>query len=176
MAAGQGGVASGEHGARRQDRQPLLGGAAITGQCCIPIVSRTLDGSECVRVEPDGAWREIADTGDAAGVLPWRSSAREVGQHESGLQRVDRDSWGGDSGGVATLLLVGCHGVGPFCYGTGGAAGECVDPAMGDKGNHGILYAYQVWAYDLNDLAGVKAGHKKPWDVRPDDVWTFTRH
>jgi hypothetical protein len=28
-----------------------------------------------------------------------------------------------------------------------------------------------VWAYDLNDLAAVKAGQKRPWDVVPYATW-----
>jgi hypothetical protein len=31
-----------------------------------------------------------------------------------------------------------------------------------------------MWAYDLNDWAQVRAGKRKPWDVKPYGVWTFT--
>ena len=31
-----------------------------------------------------------------------------------------------------------------------------------------------MWAYDLNDLAAVSAGRKKPWAVVPYLVWPFT--
>ena len=28
-----------------------------------------------------------------------------------------------------------------------------------------------MWAYDLNDLAAVKAGKKRPWSLKPYGVW-----
>ena len=37
-----------------------------------------------------------------------------------------------------------------------------------------IRYRYQVWAYDLNDWAAVRAGQKQPWDVVPYGVWPLT--
>ena len=40
-----------------------------------------------------------------------------------------------------------------------------------DKGEHAYPYNYQLWAYDLNDLAAVKAGRKKPWEPKPYGVW-----
>jgi hypothetical protein len=157
-----------------QDWQPLLGGTAITGQCCIPIVSRTSYGpsafawnpTELGAKSPTPATPLVYYPGDRP-LAKWDSTNPVYnGSTEIHGAVIPEES--------RTLLLVGRHGVGPFCYGTGGATGECMDPATGDKGNHGYPYAYQVWAYDLNDLAAVKAGHKKPWDVRPYDVWTFT--
>jgi hypothetical protein len=41
------------------------------------------------------------------------------------------------------------------------------------KGQHGYPYRYQIWAYDLNDFAAVKAGKKQPWDVKPYGVWAL---
>jgi hypothetical protein len=32
---------------------------------------------------------------------------------------------------------------------------------------------YQVWAYDLNDLAAVKNGTKQPWQVAPYATWAL---
>jgi hypothetical protein len=29
----------------------------------------------------------------------------------------------------------------------------------------------QIWAYDLNDLAAVKTGTKRPWEVLPYAIW-----
>jgi hypothetical protein len=39
------------------------------------------------------------------------------------------------------------------------------------KGPHAYPYVYQVWAYDADELASVKDGLKKPWDVQPYAVW-----
>ena len=47
----------------------------------------------------------------------------------------------------------------------------CYDPTNSYKGPHAYPYRYQIWAYDLNDFAAVKAGTKQPWDVVPYGVW-----
>lgn len=59
----------------------------------------------------------------------------------------------------------------PLCNGSG-SDGCYYDPTgMGAKGPHAYPYVYQVWAYDANDLAEVKNGLKKPWEVVPYAVW-----
>ena len=34
--------------------------------------------------------------------------------------------------------------------------------------------SYYVWAYDANDLAAVKRGEKRPWDVKPYLAWSLS--
>ena len=87
--------------------------------------------------------------------------------------------------GTRTALFVGRNGNGPFCYGDGTndqalaksrtATGEtlCYDPTTSDKGQHAYPYRYQFWAYDLNELAEVRAGRRDPWEVKPYGVWPF---
>jgi len=41
------------------------------------------------------------------------------------------------------------------------------------KGETAYPYRYQMWAYDLNDLAAVKAGTKLPHEVQPYAWWNF---
>lgn len=154
--------------------QLTLGGRAITGQCCVPIVSRTSYGPSAFAWMPEQlgmrspvpATPLVYYTSDHP-LATWDSTnpvyngSTEI--HGAFIPTLSR-----------SLLFVGRHGLGPFCYGTGGADGECVDPGSGDKGNHGYPYAYRVWAYDLLDLVDVRAGRRRPWDVRPYDVWSFT--
>ncbi len=85
--------------------------------------------------------------------------------------------------GTRTVLYFGRIGLGEFCYGTGTADASkhgtiglnneqfCYDPTSNDKGQHGYPYRYQIWAYDLNDFAAVKAGTKQPWEIVPYGVW-----
>jgi hypothetical protein len=53
---------------------------------------------------------------------------------------------------------------------------ECGDKDNGSKGVHCYPYRSQVWAYDLNDLAAVKAGTKQSYDVKPYAVWELDTH
>ena len=73
--------------------------------------------------------------------------------------------------GTSSVLYFGTHGVGQFCYGTGGACGDPVELA---QGTHAYPYRYQVWAYDAADLASVHAGEAAPESVEPYDVWELT--
>src|SRR2546423_14916678 len=73
--------------------------------------------------------------------------------------------------GTRSVLFFGPHGLGSYCYGTGGTAGDCYDPDDGPKGIHSYPYRSQVWAYDANDLVAVKAGQKQSYQVMPYAVW-----
>jgi hypothetical protein len=166
--------------------QSLLGGPALTGQCCIPIITRTSFGPAAFGFEPAGI-----DTGVSAAASPLLYYTKE---HATlGLWEGANTSFGATTmmGGVAviagtrTALFVGRNALGTYCYGHGvsdpalsgttAADGQpnCYDPANGDKGPHAYPYRYQIWAYDLADFAAVKAGTKQPWEVVPYGLWPF---
>jgi hypothetical protein len=48
------------------------------------------------------------------------------------------------------------------------------DPQYPITGPRAYPYYYRCWAYDLNDLAAVKAGTKTSYEVNPYAVWNFT--
>ncbi|OLD56744.1 MAG: hypothetical protein AUI64_01705, partial [Acidobacteria bacterium 13_1_40CM_2_64_6] len=74
--------------------------------------------------------------------------------------------------GTRSVLFFGKHGLGNYCYGTGGASGgDCYDPDDNSKGIHSYPYRSQIWAYDANDLIAVKNGQKQSYDVVPYAVW-----
>jgi hypothetical protein len=166
--------------------QTLLGGPAVTGQCCIPIVTRTSFGPAAfawnpadLGTTPMTATSLLYYTGDHATLGSWGGSDPTYGGTTAmgGLALI---------AGTRTALFVGRNGTGPFCYGNGtpdlalvgvhAGDGEiyCYDPTSSDKGQHAYPYNYQIWAYDLNDFAAVKAGQKQPWEVVPYGVWPLT--
>jgi hypothetical protein len=165
--------------------QSLLGGPAITGQCCIPIVTRTSWGPAAFAFNPAQVGQASVPatpllyyTGDHSTLGSWDSSNPTYGATISmgGMVIIP---------GTRTALYFGTNGVGPNCYGNGtpdpsldgviGTDGEkyCYDPTSGDKGSHAYPYRYQIWAYDLNDFAEVRAGTRAPWSVVPYGVWPF---
>jgi len=76
--------------------------------------------------------------------------------------------------GTRSVLFFGKKGLGPYCYGTGGAGGgDCYDPDATGQGDHAYPYTQFVWAYDVNDLIAAKNGQQKPWDVVPYTGWAF---
>ena len=167
--------------------QALLGGPAITGQCCIPIVTRTSWGpgafawnpADLGQVIPAPVTPLLYYTGDHATLGHWSGADAVYGAttQMGGVAII---------AGTRTALFLGRNGSGPFCYGNGtgnmslagthGADGEiyCYDPTSDDKGQHAYPYNYQIWAYDLNDFAAVKAGQKQPWEIVPYGVWPLS--
>lgn len=164
--------------------QSSLGGTLVTGQCCLPIITRT-------------SWGPSAFVFDPADVLAARNGAAEAlvyydADHPAlGPWEGSNPTYGGTTqvggvaliGGTRTALFVGRNGSGDFCYGDGTAdmtlvntrrdGGEryCYDPTNTDKGQHAYPYRYQIWAYDLVELAEVRAGRRDPWSVKPYGVW-----
>jgi hypothetical protein len=164
-----------------------LGGPAVTGQCCIPIISRTSFGpalfawnpADLGKRDPLPATPLIYYPQDHATLGPWEGSNEIFGgtTEVAGVAIID---------GTSTVLFAGRNGVGTFCYGQGTPDkkkaseppqkdGEkfCYDPTSNDKGQHAFPYRLQFWAYDVKDLAAVRAGDKRPWDVKPYAVWPF---
>ena len=164
--------------------QSPLGGPVVTGQCCLPIISRTSWGPAAFAFDPADVY-----TGRNTGAHPlvyYEASHATLGRWDG-----SNPIYGGSTqvgglaliGGTRTALFIGRNGTGPFCYGNGtsnesqahtrGPDGEvyCYDPTTSDKGQHAYPYRFQAWAYDLSELAEVRAGKRDPWDVKPYAVW-----
>jgi hypothetical protein len=163
--------------------RPLLDGAVLTGQCCIPIISRTSFGPAAFAIDPAAIGGRVAAAEpllyypqDNPTLGSWYGSNERFGNSTEvgGLVVID---------GTRSALYFGRTGLGEACYGAGtsdrqldGTVGPdgakyCFDPTNIYKGPHAYPYRYQIWAYDLNDFAAVKAGKRRPWDVVPYAVW-----
>lgn len=166
--------------------QAKLGGPALTGQCCVSIVSRTSNGPAAFSFDPAKVGQPIVS---ANPLVYYTTTHSTLGPWEG-----SNPTWGATSyirgmaviGGTRSLMYFGNNGLGSYCYGNGTSDPSlggtqapdgshwCYDPTNAGKGQHAYPYRYQVWAYDLNDLAAVKAGAKQPWDVVPYGVWPIT--
>jgi hypothetical protein len=181
------------------EHQAALGGDLFTGQCCIPIISRTSYGpsltvttAALIGDKPAPAVRVLGYPQKHATLGGWDSS----GKLFSGATQI-----GGVVAipGTDSVLFFGRRGLGKFCYGPAvtdpalhGFAvtkefaklhtepdgkpkygvGEtlCYDLGIGSKGNHAYPYESLVWAYDVKDLIKAKKG-KSPWDIVPYATW-----
>lgn len=164
----------------------LLGGPALTGQCCLAIIGRTSAGPSASVFNPD-------DLGVANPVRSTMVVGYPSGHQSLGAWDVHNPYFTGATSirglafpaGSRSVLFIGRHG-GTFCYGTGTPTASldgqpdgqgnryCYDPTDSSKGTHGFPYRHQVWAYDAKDLADVSAGRKDPWEVVPYSVWGLT--
>lgn len=166
-----------------------LGGSAITGNCCIPIISRTSFGPAAFsfdptnlrsgRVNPDHPL--VYYPQDHPELGPWSGSwSPRQGRLFDGGTTIGGVVF---PGGSRSVLFFGTQGVGKFCYGDPtdqpGLAGKtapdgatwCYDPTGGGKGPHTYPYQAEVWAYDAAQLAAVRSGRRRPWQIRPYAVW-----
>jgi hypothetical protein len=164
------GLVGGYMGVVPPEWRALLGGPALTGLCCISIISRSSYGPAVSVFDPDAVGtqnpvpsRLLVGYPDGQGKLgEWGGS----GPLFNGATKMGGVAF---PAGTRSVLFIGRHGDN-FCYGEGI---RCNDPTDSSKGNHAYPYRHQVWAYDANDLLAVRQGDKKPWDVRPYATWTL---
>lgn len=149
--------------------QALFGGPALTGNCCRSIIGYQSHGPAVSVFDPT---KLLENNNVDATPLVHYPSRNPLGPGESTqnpyFNRVTRIEGVVFPGGTRSVLFIGKHGTGPFCYGTGQ---ECGDPVRSRKGNHAYPYQYQVWAYDANDLLKVKRGKRRPHQVEPYATW-----
>ena len=166
--------------------QSALGGPAITGQCCVPIISRTSWGPAAFAWDPSDL--DSRDRVEAIPLVYYDGAHHTLGDFDASGSVFGATTLVAGAaivGGTRTALFFGSNGIGELCYGNGTAdrslvntvgsdgAKYCYDPTASDKGQHAFPYRYQIWAYDLNDLAAVRAGKRQPWDIKPYGVWGF---
>jgi hypothetical protein len=167
--------------------QSSFGGPALTGNCCLSITSVQSNGPAASVFDPDkiGQGSAVAATPVVGYPYPNVLGSGEATQNpyfnlSTSITGIVFPA------GSRSVLFIGRHGVGPYCYGPGTAdqslAGKpadavdpwCYDPSSASKGTHAYPYKYQVWAYDANDLVAVKQGSKQQDAVKPYTVWNFS--
>ncbi len=158
--------------------QTSLGGPAITGNCCIPIISRTSYGPAAFVFNPSDIGNKSPVPATSLVYYPssnplgaWGESLSPSNPYFNGTTQIKGVVFPKES---RSLLFIGTQGLGEYCYGSGGTTGDCYDPIKTQKGNHAYPYTNQVWAYDVLDLIKVKNGEKLPWELEPYHVWQFT--
>jgi hypothetical protein len=152
--------------------EEALGGEAVAGGQCMPIVSRTSNGPSLFAFDPD-------DINVAASPIFAVPLMYFAGDHldDFGAYNGNTALWGGADcisdvilfPGTRTALFMGRKGMGPYCYGA-----SCNDPEDSQSGNHAAPYGYQYWWFDMLDFAAVKLGTMQPYEPRPYAYGTFT--
>lgn len=153
--------------------QSAFGGTALTGQCCLSIISRTSYGPAVFAFDPTSTSQTAKALVyyDGAHPLAGYSTTNDLFNGATKVRGVVMPE------GFASVLFIGAHGTGSYCYGgtTQAGDGACNDPVNTSKGEHAYPYRAQVWAYDANVLAKVKAGTLQPWDAKPYATWGLSQ-
>jgi hypothetical protein len=165
--------------------QNTLETTAVTGNCCVSIVSRSSWGPAALGFDPTLIGTSMVPA------FPLLFSTIAEHRLEAWDNPNPSELWGQTAkvGGLAmingtrTALFFGSLGTGEPCYGVGTSDPSkhkkpipegsqwCYDPTNTDAGNHAYPYRFQIWAYDLKDLADVRRGVKQPEHVEPYGVW-----
>jgi hypothetical protein len=153
-----------------------LGGPALTGNCCIPIISRTSFGPAAFAFDP--ARVGVAEPVPAKPLVYYPPEHPTIGAWDATWDPANGVLFNGATTirGVVfpsrtrSVLFFGTQGTGRFCYGTGT---ECNDPDDSSKGVHAYPYVSQVWAYSAARLRAVRQGRIRPWQVKPYATWTL---
>ena len=166
-----------------------FGGPALTGNCCLSIISRTSLGPAASVFDPDELGPQNAAS--ARPVVGYPINHPTLGKYGDQRSNVLYNGSMAVHGmvfpqGSRSLLFFGRRGKGTFCYGEGvtdrtlhnthcdPAYPEvlcCYDPVNGSKGGHAYPYVYMALAYDALDLLSVKRGQKKTWEIKPYGIW-----
>ena len=165
-----------------------LGGPALTGLCCVSVISRSSHGPAVSAFDP-------RDVGSRSPVpirplLAYPEAHATLGEWSSNSPLFNGATQVGGlvfPAGLGRVIFFGRIGLGSFCYGTGtsvralhgrplpdGSTIYCYDPDAPWQGVHGYPYALHAWVYDASDLAAVGAGQQAPWDPRPLTAGTFS--
>lgn len=175
-----------------QEWQRIFNADALTGQACLPIISRTSYGPSATSFTLSDVGRKNPAPGNLLVGYPaehptlgsWGNSttSNPVFNMATGVSGV---VFPGNTGSV---LFFGSTGTGIPLYGEGtsdstlhgkpvpGTNGQVLyayDPASEAKGCHSYPYVYYCWAYRATDLADVHNGKKMPWEITPYATWEF---
>jgi hypothetical protein len=151
--------------------QKELGAPYVTGQAALAIIGRTSSGPALFGFDPN-------DLGAAP--APIQPYVYYPLKHPLGRIDARNPYYNGNTEirgvffvpGARTVVFFGSHGTGDPGY---GEPEQFQDPYRGGKGWHSVNgeYAYQAWAYAVDDLVAVKNGKKQPWQIKPSEVKNF---
>jgi hypothetical protein len=153
--------------------QAAFGGPALTGHCCVAIISVQSSGPSVSVFDPSnvgGSSTQVAATRlvgypDGHQLGPGISTQNNIYNLTTQVNGVVFPR------GTSSVLFIGTHGTGPYCYGEASCDGDLAQPY---KGNHAYPYVAQIWAYAANDLLAVKNGTKQQYEIQPYAVWDLT--
>lgn len=167
--------------------QALFGGPALTGNCCLNIISVQSNGPAASVFDPSQLG--IQSTTPATPVVgyPYADALAAWSATDNVFNGTTQITGLVFPTGTSSVLFFGRQGVGKFCYGPGtsnlsqvgqpadnGANQWCYDPTLGAKGDHAYPYQYQVWEYNANDLLKVKEGSEPEYAVKPAAIWRLS--
>jgi methionine-rich copper-binding protein CopC len=159
--------------------QAALGAPYLTGSVTQNIVSRTSNGPGAFGFDP-----KTLSTSKPSTTIPYvyYPSTTPLGYPLVDGYTVTNPLYNGTTNiagaffapGSSSVLFYGSTGTNTMTYGTGDDANDHTMRG-GGKGPHSVNgdYAFQVWAYNANDLLAAKEGLIQPWELQPYATWNI---
>ena len=172
--------------------QALLGGSMLSGIGNLSVIETTSHGPAFYSFNPSAIGGSSGTLISASRLVDYDTAHETLGPWSCRAVCKSNDvytqatNYGGYAivPGTRSALVWGTHAKLP-CYGAGtgnpalhgtpynSTFQYCYDPnGIGNEGAHGYPVEYQMWAYDLKEMAAVKAGTKKYWEPKPYAYWT----
>lgn len=172
----------------------VIGAPAVTGLCCISIISRTSHGPGLFGFEPNNLG--VKNPVPTIPLVYYPQAHLTLSQFTKPDSSNPYFNLTSNIYGVVwpentrTVMFFGRHGLGPFCYGPttldpaqagkvlpGNSEPRCWDPnpeqALDQNSTHSTPKVNYVWMYDALDFLAVKNGTKQPWEIVPYEVGTL---
>jgi hypothetical protein len=151
--------------------QEALGAPYLTGQAALCVISRTSAGPAAFGFDPRGLGLGVIP------VIPY--VYYPISRPLAPLDRINPlFTMTTEIKGVffaphtRSVLFFGANGTNAIGYGDAATFNDKNRTAKGPHSRNGD-YAYEVWAYDVNDFIAVRNGRKRPWEIKPYETWYF---
>lgn len=174
--------------------QTALGGSYLTGQgTLVANDSRGVAGPSSYVFDPNFSATTSPVSLAALAHYPYTPGSENIVTNWSSrpttgtwttVSNMDRGAAVAVPHGFSSLMVIGAHGTGPYCYGdptsdptlqrvpNGAGITQCYDLGVqlsgpSDKGVHSWPYEPWVWLWRVSDVEQVLSGVLQPWQVQP---------
>ena len=153
--------------------RPYIGSQYVTGAAGQNRIQFSSSGPALFgfdAVNPKGSSASALVSYPSGHALQWSNSISEGPKRIfNGTTKVDGVAF---VPGTRSVIFIGSNGLSSIGYGDGALFNDQARPYSGYHSQNGV-YAYQIWAYDIDDFMAVRNGTKASWDLRPTSVLNF---
>jgi hypothetical protein len=160
------GYVSGYMGHIPTEWQSALGGTALTGNCCLAIISRTSSGPSVFAFNLDNLGSVNPLPANPLVYYPLSNPLGGCASQNAYFNCTTSIMGVVFPTGSKSVLFFGTHGTGPICY-----KDEGPTSCWGTGGYNAPPYVAQVWAYNVDDLIKVRNSQLQPWEAKPYAIW-----
>jgi PKD repeat protein len=166
-----GGFVGGYMGTIPSEWQSALGASYFTGQAALNIISRTSSGPALFGFDPSKLGSSVTPITPYV-YYPLANPLADISGSNHIFNGNTEIKGAVFVPGSKTVLFFGDTGTNTTGYGEPATFNDNNRTGKGWHSQNGD-YAYQVWAYNVDDLIAAKNGTIQPWQVKPYSTWNI---